>query len=172
MGSESGILVRGVFSISCCKVESLPLSSFCAFSCFLPQLSFLAMFLQSSICAQSFGASPPQVLVLMSGALSSSLCPRRVMWVLSSSITAHGPCPAHPRASCPTPLCPKYQHIQPPWPVLWATCHHFVKQTGHLGREAAAVLLPGVSGICSLHTHTDTQRLPLPNKQLFNKVCK
>lgn len=84
--------------------------------------------------------------------------PRRVMWVLSSRITAHGPRPPQPRPSCPVSLCPIYQHIQPPplRTMLWVTCHHFVKQTGHLGREAAAVLLPGVSGICSLHAHTHT----------------
>lgn len=70
VGSESDI-IRGVFS----KVGSLPLSSFCAFPCFLPQLSSLAVFLQSSIRAQRIAASPLQVLVLMSRPLSLSLCP-------------------------------------------------------------------------------------------------
>lgn len=80
MGSESGIIIRGVFS----KVGSLPPSSFCALLCFLPQLSFLAVFLQSSLHAQSIEASSLQVLVLMFRALSLSLCSGRVMWVPST----------------------------------------------------------------------------------------
>lgn len=153
MGSESGSILRGVFSISYCKVGSLPLSSFCAFPRFLPQLSFLAVFLQPSIGAQSVGALPCRVLVLMSGALSCLCAQEGDVGAEQQDHSSWSSC-SSPRTSCPVPLCPINQHIQHPWPLLWVTCHRFVKQTGHLGREAAAVLLPGVPGICSLHTHT------------------
>lgn len=153
MGSESIIVLRGVFRISYCKVGSLPLSSFCAFPCFLPQLSFLAVFLQPSVRAQNIGASPLSSAGAHVQSTQLVCVPRRVMWVLSSRITAHGPHPPHSaHASVPHISA----HPTPPQPLLWVTCHRFVKQTGHLGREAAAVLLPGVSGICSLHIHTDT----------------
>lgn len=67
------------------------------------------------------------------------------------------PCTSHPSTSLPA-----FQGI----------CHCFEKQTGHLGREGAAVLPPWAWSIRSSHTHTHTHRLPSPNKQLFNKVCK
>lgn len=165
MGSESGIIIRGVFS----KVGSLPPSSFCALLCFLPQLSFLAVLLQSSLHAQSIGASPLQVLVLMSRALSLSLCPGRVMWVLSSRISAHGPHPPHPRASCPMSVCSLCQHIQPlPGQRL-----------GHLSPFCKANRSPGKgSSSCSAswdfrhlllahtHRHTHTGCLYLTNNYL------
>lgn len=59
-------------------------------------------------------------------------------------------------------------HLSISLPAFWGICHRFEKQTGHLGREGAAVLPPWAWSIRSSHSHT----LPSPNKQLFNKVCK
>lgn len=156
MGSESGS-IRGVLSISCCRVVSLPLSSFCAF----PAFSHSSPSWQCFCNPQSvLGALELHLLKCWCSCLEHSARPCAQegdvgaeqqdysSWSLSCSpkgLLSHAPVPI-------------YQPIQPPWPVLGATCHYFVKQTGHLGREAAAVLLPGVSGICSLHTHTDTHR--------------
>ena len=77
-----------------------------------------------------------------------------VMWLLGSVVTSHDPHPPEPRASCPHTGTSHISAYPNPWPVLWVTCCHFVKQTGHLGRQEAAVLPPRASSIRSLHTHT------------------
>lgn len=92
--------------------------------------------------------------------------PGEVVRLPGSVMTSHHPHPPGPRASCPHTSTSHISAHPTPWPVLWVPCHHFVKKTGHLGREEAAVLLPRASSIHSLHTHTHRGSLYLTNNYL------
>lgn len=129
---------------------------------FLPQLSFLAVFLQSSIHAQSMGASPRPVLVLTSRALS---CP----CAQEGDVGAEQPDYSSWSSSCLLPPVSVPHISAQPTPPASALGHlsPFCKANRSPGKGSSSCSASrGFRHLLLAHTHTYTGCLYLTNNYL------